>query len=96
LVPQVNEEQVHVANEITSIEWNQHEQRVLLHYDVGELDSLLATIEVAAELADQAGMVVVPGDDATVRWVRADLATTRQRSPSIGPSHVVEGVHPDE
>jgi len=39
-------------------------------YDVGETDLLIGSREMAADLAQDEGLVVVPTEDRTVLWVR--------------------------
>jgi len=39
-------------------------------YDVGETDLLIGSREMAADLAQDEGLVVVPTEDQTVLWVR--------------------------
>jgi hypothetical protein len=43
---------------------------VVLHYETGEPDRVLATQELARELANEAGLALASSPKGVVRWVR--------------------------
>jgi hypothetical protein len=58
--------------EIVSIVWSQKGHLIDISYDVGDTDQLEGAHQLAAELAADAGLSLVPTRDGTVRWVKRD------------------------
>ena len=56
--------------EIVSIVWHESDDQVDLVYAQGEADRLVGHRIVVAELAESAGLVVVPGPPRTICWAR--------------------------
>lgn len=56
--------------ELVSVCWRKSDHRVVLHYETGEPDRVLATQELARELANEAGLALASSPKGVVRWVR--------------------------
>jgi len=56
--------------EIASVEWHEHSHHIDVTYLSGQPDRLEGPHQLAAELAADAGLSLVPTHNGTVRWVR--------------------------
>jgi len=59
------------GRQIVSIVWHGKTHQIDVAYDVGETDHLEGPHQLAAELAADADLSLVPTRDGTVRWIRA-------------------------
>jgi len=57
-------------SEIDTLVWYEKRHRMVVTYGDGRPDRIVATERVAAMLADDAGLVLVPSPPGMVRWVR--------------------------
>jgi hypothetical protein len=58
------------GRQIVSIIWHQKGHVIDISYDVGATDQLEGTHQLAAELAADADLSLVPTRDGTVRWIK--------------------------
>jgi hypothetical protein len=56
--------------EIVSIVWHQKRHLIDIAFDVGETDQLEGPHQLAAKLAADADLSLVPTRDGTVKWIR--------------------------
>jgi len=61
--------EMRTGRQIVSIVWHQKGHLIDVSYDVGETDQLEGTHQLAAELAADADLCLVPTRDGTVTWV---------------------------
>jgi hypothetical protein len=61
-----------IGRRIVSVVWHQKGHLIEVSYDVGDADQLEGAHQLAAELAADADLTLVPTRDGTVRWVKKD------------------------
>jgi hypothetical protein len=58
------------GRQIVSVIWHQKGHVIDIAFDVGDTDRLEGTHQLAAELAADADLILVPTRDGTVRWIK--------------------------